>query len=90
MKGLIILDDIDNIDLLTIMMKELELPQKQLDFTLKAINNIKYNVHKLNPEIRKIVVMLFVQDKTFQEIGELYGMSAGGLYKMIKKEIERV
>lgn len=72
------------------MMKELEKPQRDLEFTKEAIKRIETNMYRLPLKVRQMTYLLFVEDKTFLEVGQIYGYSHTGIHRLIKKEIEKL
>lgn len=69
-------------------------PQKQLDFTILAINQLKPmvygNISKLPNEIQRAVKMLFWEHKTYEEVGKEMGYSDHGIWTKVRREIEKI
>lgn len=69
-------------------------PQAQLDKTIYAINNLEPivndNLSRLPKEINKAVKMIFWENKTYHDVGIEIGYSDHGLWKRIRKEINKL
>lgn len=76
------------------MMEALVEPQRQLDFTIYAINQLKpivdCNIQKLPKDIQKAVKLLFWEHKTYEEVGKLLGYSDHGMWNKVRREIEKI
>ena len=72
------------------LIDRIEKKQKELDFTYLAIERYKGELDRLPSDIRELVVQLFIQNKTFAEVGKTIGYSDNGLHYKIKKEIEKL
>lgn len=76
------------------MMEALEEPQKQLDFTQLAINQLKpvvmNNLEKLPTDIQKATKMLFWEHKTYEQVGREIGYSDHGIWLRVRREIEKI
>ena len=69
-------------------------PQKQLDFTILAINQLKpvvySNISKLPNEIQRAVKMLFWEHMTYEDVGKEMGYSDHGIWTKVRREIEKI
>lgn len=69
-------------------------PQKQLDFTILAINQLKPvvygNISKLPNEIQRAVKMLFWEHMTYEDVGKEMGYSDHGIWTKVRREIEKI
>lgn len=69
-------------------------PQKQLDFTILAINQLKpvvySNISKLPNEIQRAVKMLFWEHMTYEDVGREMGYSDHGIWTKVRREIEKI
>lgn len=69
-------------------------PQKQLDFTILAINQLKpvvySNISKLPNEIQRAVKMLFWEHMTYEDVGKEMGYSDHGIWIKVRREIEKI
>ena len=72
------------------MMRELKKPEKELKHLESMISHIEENLNKLNPTTQRMCIMLFCKGYTFETLGEIYGYSGHGLWKRMKKEIEKI
>lgn len=62
----------------------------EIEFTSQTIKRYESNLNRLPGDIRSLVVLLFINGKTFKEVGEMTGYSDNGLHYQIKKEIEKL
>lgn len=72
------------------LIEKLEQIEKEKDFTREVIDRYEKQLNRLPDDIRVMVVLLFIEGKTFREVSEMVGYSDHGLYYMIKKEIEKL
>ena len=72
------------------MMRALAEPQKEYDHALRMIERIENNLSKLDSKMRVICIALFCDGYTYEHMGNIYGYSARGLWKKVKKEIEKI
>lgn len=77
-----------------LMMKELEVPQKQLDFAINAVNQLKPivedNLNKLPKETKQMFIEYAYKRKTYNEIGEMFGYTGNGVWKKMRREIAKL
>jgi len=73
---------------------ELEKPQSELEFTLKAIAEIEpmilNNLKKFDDLTQTILKMKFFENKTYEEVGDVVGYSASAVWKKIRREVKKV
>ena len=72
------------------LIDEIETKQKELDFTLLAIERYKDELERLPDDIKDVVVQIFINGHTFAEIGQKVGFSDRGLHYRVKREIEKL
>ena len=72
------------------LLDRIEFKQKELDFTMLAIERYQNELNRLPDDIKNYVVQIFIYGHTFAEIGEKIGYSDRGLHYKVKKEIERL
>lgn len=72
------------------LIEKLEQIEKEKDFTREVIDRYEKQLNRLPDEIRVMVVLLFIEGKSFREVSEMVGYSDHGLYYRIKKEIEKL
>lgn len=72
------------------LLDRIESKEKELDFTYLAIERYRANLDRLPSDIRWIVEQIFIDNKTFAEIGKTVGYSDRGLHYKVKKEIEKL
>lgn len=72
------------------LIEKIEEKEKELDYTQLAIKRYESNLNKLPKPIRDAVVQIFIQGRTFAEMGKLLGYSDHGLHYKIKKEVEKI
>ena len=74
--------------------EKLEEPQKALETTYRAINELEpivnANLDKLPADIKEIVIDIFWNNKTFEQIGYEVGYSNYGIWNKVKKEIQKI
>lgn len=86
----------DNIstEILEKMMEALKEPQRQLDYTIYAINQLKPivegNLSKLPEETQKACKLIFWEKYTFEKAGKLLGYSDHGLWDKVRREIGKI
>ena len=69
---------------------ELEEPQRELDHTLLKIQDIERNLSKLPNNIREMALMLYADGYSYHYVGVLNGYSHNGVYKLMRREIEKI
>ena len=72
------------------LLDRIESKENELDFTYLAIERYRANLDRLPSDIRWIVEQIFIENKTFAEIGKIVGYSDRGLHYRVKKEIEKL
>lgn len=77
-------------DRLIEMSEKLEEPQRELDWTIYTINRIKRNIAKLPNDTQEMVIKLFIEDHTFYNVGTIFGYTEGGVYRKVKRDIEKI
>lgn len=69
-------------------------PEKQLDYTVYAIKQIKPivedNISKLPELTQKAVKLLFWENKTFEEVGKIIGYSDHGIWQKVRRDVEKL
>ena len=76
------------------MSERLKEPEKELDFTIMAINRIKpsimENIAKLPELTQKGVELVFRKNMTYEEAGKIIGYSKIGLYQKMRRDVEKL
>ncbi len=76
------------------MSERLKEPERQLDFTVYAIQQLKpsvmENISRLPELSQKAVELVFFKNKTFDEAGKIIGYSRNGMYQKVRRDIERL
>lgn len=72
------------------MQRELKAPEREQKHLEDMISHIEENLNKLSPSMQRIVVLVFCKGYTFERLGEKMGYSGHGLWKKVKREIERI
>lgn len=72
------------------MLDKIEEKNKELDYTILAIDRYESNLKALPSEIREWVKQILIEGKTYREMGKKVGYSANGIYQRIKREVERI
>lgn len=72
------------------LIDRIEKKQKELDFTYLAIERYQSELERLPGEIKAMVEQIFIEGKTFAEVGKTIGYSDNGLHYKIKKEVEKI
>ena len=72
------------------MFKALTEPQKEYDHAQRMVERIENNLSKLDSKMRVICMALFCDGYSYEHMGNIYGYSARGLWKKVKKEIEKI
>ena len=72
------------------LIDRIETKQKELDYTIMAIERYESHLKQLPSDIRDMVEQIFILGKTFAEVGKTIGYSDNGLHYKIKKEIEKI
>lgn len=74
--------------------RALDEPQRQLDFTIIAINQlepiVEENLNKLPSDIQKAIKLLVWEKMSYHDVGKIIGYSDHGLWKRIRKEVEKI
>ena len=76
------------------MSERLKEPEKELDFTIMAINRMKpiveENISKLPELTQKAVKLLFFENKTYEEVGKIIGYSDHGIWQKVRRDVENI
>ena len=72
------------------LIEKIEAAERELDYTQLAVKRYEANLNRLPKEIRHAVKQIFIEGKTFAEVGKNMGYSDHGLHNRIKKEIEKI
>lgn len=72
------------------MSEALQEPQKELDFTIRAIQRIEHNLSKLPKEVQEMAKMLYIDRYPLIYVGAAFGYSHNGVYQKIKREVEKI
>lgn len=64
--------------------------EKEIGFTVQTIKRYESQINRLPDDVKPLVDLLFIQGKTFKEVGYMFGYSDNGIYHKIKKEIEKI
>lgn len=72
------------------LIDRIEKKQKELDYTILAIERYESELERLPSNIREMVEQIFILGKTFAEVGKTIGYSDNGLHYKIKKEVEKI
>lgn len=72
------------------LIDRIEKKQKELDYTILAIERYESELERLPSDIREMVEQIFILGKTFAEVGKTIGYSDNGLHYKIKKEVEKI
>jgi DNA-directed RNA polymerase specialized sigma subunit len=72
------------------LLDRIENKEKELDFTIMAIERYESELGRLPSDIRELVEQIFINGKTFAEVGKKVGYSDNGLHYKIKKEVEKI
>lgn len=76
------------------MSERLKEPEKELDFTIMAINRMKpiveKNISKLPELTQKAVKLLFFENKTYEEVGNIIGYSDHGIWQKVRRDVENI
>lgn len=76
------------------MSERLKEPEKELDFTIMAINRMKPivedNISKLPELTQKAVKLLFYENKTYEEVGNIIGYSDHGIWQKVRRDVENI
>lgn len=76
------------------MSERLKEPEKELDFTIMAINRMKpiveENISKLPELTQKAVKLLFFENKTYEEVGNIIGYSDHGIWQKVRRDVENI
>lgn len=76
------------------MSERLKEPEKELDFTIMAINRMKpiveENISKLPELTQKAVKLLFFENKTYEEVGKIIGYSDHGIWQKVRRDVEKL
>lgn len=72
------------------LIDRIEKKQKELDYTILAIERYENELERLPSDIREMVEQIFILGKTFAEVGKTIGYSDNGLHYKIKKEVEKI
>lgn len=72
------------------LIDRIEKKQKELDYTILAIERYESELNRLPSDIREMVEQIFILGKTFAEVGKTIGYSDNGLHYKIKKEVEKI
>lgn len=76
------------------MSERLKEPEKELDFTIMAINRMKPivedNISKLPELTQKAVKLLFFENKTYEEVGNIIGYSDHGIWQKVRRDVENI
>ena len=69
-------------------------PQRELDFTVHAIQQLEPRVNKhlasLPEDVREASILLFWKGWTYEELGKKYGYSDSGMRYRMMKEVARI
>lgn len=72
------------------LIDRIEKKQKELDYTILAIERYESELNRLPSDIKEMVEQIFILGKTFAEVGKTIGYSDNGLHYKIKKEVEKI
>lgn len=76
------------------MSERLKEPEKELDYTIMAINRLKptveTNISKLPELTQKAVRLLFLHNKTYKEVGDMIGYSDHGIWQKVRRDVENI
>lgn len=76
------------------MSERLKEPEKELDFTVMAIKRMKpiveENISKLPELTQKAVKLLFFENKTYEEVGNIIGYSDHGIWQKVRRDVEKL
>lgn len=76
------------------MSERLKEPEKELDFTIMTINRMKpiveENISKLPELTQKAVKLLFFENKTYEEVGNIIGYSDHGIWQKVRRDVENI
>lgn len=74
--------------------RALDEPQRQLDFTIIAIEQlepiVEENLNKLPNDVQKAIKLLVWEKMSYHDVGKIIGYSDHGLWKRIRKEVEKI
>lgn len=69
-------------------------PERELDFTIYAINQLKPlvygNLNRLPDDVKKACELVFFENKTYYEAGKIMGYSDNGLWQRIRREVKKL
>ena len=69
-------------------------PQKELEKIVFAINQLEPQImsdlNKLDEDIRNVCELIYLKNKTYDEVGRMVGYSTNGLWYKVKKEIQKI
>ena len=72
------------------LLDKIEQKEKELDYTRMVIDHDLRQLNHLPSNIRELVELIFIQGKTFAEVGKMVGYSDRGLHYIVKREIEKL
>ena len=76
------------------MFEELKAPQKEKDRIENAIKELEkicdINLEKLPKDVQKMCEMVYLNKKTYESVGKIFGYTPSGLRYKIKAEGERI
>lgn len=64
--------------------------ENQIDKTKIAINQYESDFNQLTDEFKPLIEQLFIQGKSFAEVGKNVGYSDNGLYNKVRRYIEKL
>lgn len=71
------------------LLDKIEEKEQELDFTMLAIQTFERKLNRLPKNVKKICLQI-ADGKTYEQIANDIGYSVGGLWLMIKREVEKV
>lgn len=80
----------DRIDLRYKMEQALKKPQNELEFVERAIKRCEKHLAMLPKDIEVMCRLLFIEDNSYEKVGEMYGYSKNGLRYRIMSEVEKI
>lgn len=72
------------------MLKEVSAVQKELDKAERRAKECEEYLSKLPSDVRDMCIDLFVHEKTYDAVCMRYNYSKVGLWKKVKREVERI
>lgn len=72
------------------LLDKIEEKEKELDYTLLAIDRYERNLNRLSEEIKGYVERLFILGETFERVSRNAGYSKSAILYRIKAEVEKL